>query len=581
MSSPNIDFNNIPNTYLKPGKYFEFNTRLAMRALPLVNYNMLMIAQRIKALIEPRIFQGGTLNDMVSGGAFTGTAVKRYRVKITTAAATDKFKWSSDDGATWSAEVSLTGAAQILELGVTVTFGATTGHALNDEWRFNAYPEPTVAEKVATKIFSSAEAATYSGYGSMLHIMTAAAIKANPYLDITAITLDDNVAGVAASATVTLTGPATSAGVVTLYVANVKVEAAIAKDDTASKIATAICNAIAAKPELPVVASNAAGVVTLTAKNKGLCGNDIGLGYRIDGALGVDVTIVAMSNGAANPDPQDALDTALPGNYHTIINPFNNETDITTVRDHVDLVSGPIEQRPARYFYADNSVLADATTLAGLDNSGRARFPYLRLTNTMRKSMPYEIAAAVAAARMTEPDLARPLDGIEVKGISLPDLADRFSRTECETLVQNGVTPLEVGRDGRLQIVQLVSTYTKNAEGILDASLSEAMTIDVLDYTRLAMLTRFTQRFSRQKITDALVKSIRSEAIDVALMLEQLEYLEHVKEWMDYFLAERDSQNVNRVNVRIPTPIVPGLHVIAGRMDLIIGWTPGDMTLAA
>jgi phage tail sheath gpL-like len=34
MSSPNISFDNIPSSIRKPGQYFEFNTKLAVRTLP-------------------------------------------------------------------------------------------------------------------------------------------------------------------------------------------------------------------------------------------------------------------------------------------------------------------------------------------------------------------------------------------------------------------------------------------------------------------------------------------------------------------------------------------------------------------
>lgn len=78
---------------------------------------------------------GAGLDDCTSGGTYTGTANKDYRVHIDLAAATDTFKWSNDGGSTWEATgVAITGAAQTLELGVTVTFAATTGHTLNDYW---------------------------------------------------------------------------------------------------------------------------------------------------------------------------------------------------------------------------------------------------------------------------------------------------------------------------------------------------------------------------------------------------------------------------------------------------------------
>ena len=73
------------------------------------------------------------LDDATSGGTYTGTEDARYDVEIDLAAATDTFQWRKDGG-TWTTDVTVTGSAQTLSDGVTVTFGATTGHTLGDAW---------------------------------------------------------------------------------------------------------------------------------------------------------------------------------------------------------------------------------------------------------------------------------------------------------------------------------------------------------------------------------------------------------------------------------------------------------------
>jgi len=88
--------------------------------------------------VSKAYFDGSGLNDLTPGGTFSGTSITDYIVQIDTAAGTDKFKWSSDGGTTYTANVSITGAAQTLSNGVTVNFGATTGHTLNDRWDFRA-----------------------------------------------------------------------------------------------------------------------------------------------------------------------------------------------------------------------------------------------------------------------------------------------------------------------------------------------------------------------------------------------------------------------------------------------------------
>lgn len=478
MASKNISFDQIPSSIRKPGKYFEFNTKLAVRTLPNNKQKMLIVGQKTAA--------------------------------------------------------------------------------------------GTIAQKVATQVFSDKEAETYFGAGSICHLMTRAAIKANPYLDLTVIALDDAVAGVAASGTVTMTGPATAAGVITLFIGNQKVEVSIAKDDTATVIAAAIVTQIGKQPDLPVTASSALGVVTLTAKNKGLCGNQIGLGYVLTNAAGVTVAIVAMGSGATNPSIQDALSVAFAEKFDIVVTPYNNQTDLTALKSHLDSVSGPLEQRPGVGVYGMNGAMSDATTLSGQVNSGRVLSAYLRYTSTQRKSTPYEISSAMGAVMAFEEDPARPLNLLELKGIAAPDVSERLSRTEQESLLYNGVTPFETGPGETVQVVRAISTYTKDAQGIDDVSLLDITTIRTLDFVRKACRERVALRFPREKLSSKTPARVKTELMDVLLKLEDLEIVEEVKANQDGLIVERDLQDANRLDAKIPADVVNGLHVFAGRIDLLL-----------
>lgn len=478
MTSKNITFNEIGSSIRKPGKYFEFDTRLASRTLPNNKQRLLIIGQRLAA--------------------------------------------------------------------------------------------GTVAQKIATAVFSDKEAETYFGAGSMAHLMVRAAIKANPYLDLTVIALDDAGAGVAATGTVTITGPATSSGALVIYVGNQKIEIAIANADTPTMIAAAIVAQAGKQPDLPITAGNVAGVVTFTAKNKGLCGNQIGLGYKLTNASGVGVAIVAMATGATDPSIQDALTVAVPEKYDIVAVPYNNQTALATLETHLDLVSGPMEQRPGIAVYGMNGAIADATTLSGQVNHGRVLCAYLRYTNTQKKSMPYEIAAAMAAVIASEEDPARPLDTLDLADIAVPDVAERLSRTEQESLLNNGVAPLEVDSGETVRIVRAISTYTKDGQGIEDASLLDITTIRTLDYIRKAVRERIALRFPREKLSSKSPDRVRTELLDVLLKLEELEIVEEVKSNLDGLIVEKDLQDVNRLNAKIPADVVNGLHVFAGRIDLML-----------
>lgn len=85
------------------------------------------------------VFFGVGLDDMTQTGNYTGVAQARYIIQID-GVAPDTFTWSDDGGATWNAGVAITGAAQLLSNGISVTFAALLGHTLNDTWAFDCMP---------------------------------------------------------------------------------------------------------------------------------------------------------------------------------------------------------------------------------------------------------------------------------------------------------------------------------------------------------------------------------------------------------------------------------------------------------
>jgi hypothetical protein len=90
------------------------------------------------AVIGAAVFTGVGLNDMTSGGAFSGSDTLDYRVEIDGTGAPDTFRWSDDGGVTWDASLqNIVGGPIALNNGVTVTFAATTGHTATDRWDFS------------------------------------------------------------------------------------------------------------------------------------------------------------------------------------------------------------------------------------------------------------------------------------------------------------------------------------------------------------------------------------------------------------------------------------------------------------
>lgn len=84
-------------------------------------------------VLRPNGFSGIGLNDATWGLGYNGVATAYFEVVIDGTGAPDTFKWRKNGGA-WTTTVAITGGAQTLSDGQTITFAATTGHTLNDQW---------------------------------------------------------------------------------------------------------------------------------------------------------------------------------------------------------------------------------------------------------------------------------------------------------------------------------------------------------------------------------------------------------------------------------------------------------------
>lgn len=473
MASPNINFDNIPSSIRKPGKYFEFNTKLSVRNLPGNLQKVLIIGQRLNS---------GTVD-----------------------------------------------ANEIVD------------------------------------VFNDDQAGSYFGFGSIAHLMVKAAIVANPYVSLSVITVDDAQAGVAAKCTVTITGNVVTTGAIAIIVAGSRVDLAVSPEEELSSIATRLAQQINNQVNLPVSAQASQATVTITAKHKGLAGNKIRVSV-ISGTSGVLLKATEMTGGTNDPSITPALTKAFAGGHNIIVCPFDTNEALLALRNHLETVGSPMEQRDAIGVAATSQTLSAATGLASGINSGLITLAWYPGSNKSAA----EIAAAYASVIAREEDPARPLNTLELKSVDVVAIPYRTGRTEQENALYNGLTPLEVGAGNRVQIVRAISTYTKNVENIDDVSLLDITTMRTLHYVRKACRERIALRFPREKLSSRTPRKVRSELLDVLYKLEDLEIIEEVEANKEYLIVERDSQDVNRLNAAIPTDVVNGLHVFAGRIDLLL-----------
>ena len=431
-------------------------------------------------------------------------------------------------------------------------------------------------------ISRSDEAKTQFGIGSMLARMHEVARLNNPTGEIWCLPLTDPAAGVQAEGTITITGPATGAGTLNLYIASQRVQVGVAVADTATNVAAAIVTAIEADTTLPVNAENVAGVVTLTAKHKGLLGNDIKVQMNYRGIAGGEYTpsgiaavIVPMAGGTGSPVLDDALSAMGDEEFDFIIQPYADSTALDDFQLLMNDVSGRWAYNRQIYGHMYTGLRG---SLATLQAAGVARNDQHATIAGFEAGIPntsWEYAAAYGArnAVYIAADPARPTQTGPLLGILPAPINQRFILTERQTLLNSGIATSFVS-GGVVAIERAITTYQKNAFNQADTSYLDSETLHQLAYIIRRLRFSVTQKYPRHKLANdgtvygagqAIVtpKVIRGEILSVYAELELLGIVENAAAFQRELIVERDITNPNRVNVLLPPDLVNQLRIFA------------------
>lgn len=426
------------------------------------------------------------------------------------------------------------------------------------------------------------EAKTQFGIGSMLARMHEVYRANDSFGEVWCLPLADNGAGVAASGTLTVTGPATAAGTINLYVGAQRVQAAVAASDSADTIAAAINAAINADTTLPVTSTVLTNVVTVTARHKGTLGNAIKLQLNYRGYAGgestpdgVAVAVVAMSGGTADPTLTTALAAMGDEEYDFIIMPYTDSTSLDALEAVMDDNTGRWAYNRQIYghvYTAKSDSFANLVTLGGTRNDQHASIAGYE---TGVPNTPWEYAAAYGArnAVFIAADPARPTQTGELVGILPAPAGSRFVMTERQTLLNSGIATSYVG-GGAVRVERAITTYQKNLWDQADPSYLDSETMHTLAYVLRRLRYNVTQKYPRHKLADdgtrfgagqAIVTPsvVRGEILSEYAALEEMGIVENAKEFAKHLIVERDANDPNRLNVLYPPDLVNQLRVFA------------------
>jgi len=442
-----------------------------------------------------------------------------------------------------------------------------------------------VAAGVLTRVTRKEDGVNYFGRGSMLAQMIDAAIKVNPYTEMWALALDDLGAGVAATKTITVTGSPTEAGTAYLYVGGRRLAVGITASQSVTAIATAIAAAINADLDCAMTATSVVGVVTLTARHKGAEGDGIDVRWAYyDGETlpkGVVMAIAAGVTGTGNPDVLNAIAAMSTGAYYSIVMPWSDTANLVAMENELSSRWGGMDMRAGHVF------TFKAGTAAGLSTFGSSRnSPHSTVFGLKGSpSLPWVVAAQAAAGVEFRGgnDPAVPFRGIELPDVMAPVEVDRFTQTERNLVLHDGISTIIFDESGKAMVEQVITTYQTNSFGLDDRSLLKLNTKWTVDYMRYVFRFAVARDYPAHKLAGddvleriapgqkiATPKLIRNTLIAAAMQLEYVGLLEDLDGFKANLIVLRSEADECRVNAVLPPNVVNQFDVFAAAVQFIL-----------
>ena len=422
----------------------------------------------------------------------------------------------------------------------------------------------TGAVETPYTVTNADEVGALAGFGSMAHRLAIKWFKHNQGTNVDLILLADAV-GTSATTTLTFTGPATADGTIYLYIDGDQYQTGVLNTDTASEIAAAVVAIVNAEANVPVVASNVDGVVTFTAKNKGVAAGDVDirLNYNAGEKLPAGVTAVVGTTtaGTVDPDVQDVLDVLGDTWYNILVSGYNDATSLTAIETYLEEQAGPMYQHDGVYITAKKGTRSELMTFASDSSRNCPYVVIIAATGTPHSCS--EVAASVAGrvAGSVSENTAVPLHRMSLNGLLPAASIDRWTALERNQLAQYGVATIT--HSNGVQTDAMVTTFLRNAAGATSIAYQQLNTVFQVMEERYTFVAQILSKYSRAILADnasritsnvvVLTPEVgRTEALSWFLQLEQRGIVENVEQFKKDLVCRRSTTNPNRLEWLLP-----------------------------
>jgi phage tail sheath gpL-like len=435
---------------------------------------------------------------------------------------------------------------------------------------------------VPVAVSSQAQADSLFGRGSQLAGMFRAYFANNWAQEVWALPVAEGTT--AATFTATVSGTATAAGTLHLYIGGRHVPVAVTSGDTATVVGASIAAAVTADLDSYVTAANVTGVVTFTAREKGTYGNDLRISDSYYGAVGGEIVPAGITvaytipvNGAGDPTFTAGISALGENVVEYVCMPFTDATSLTAWETEYGFSDtgrwGFIRQLYGHIFTAARDTYGNLLSLGGTRNSPQLSILGIETTSPSPR---WEWAAAYTAkaARALSIDPARPLQSLHLEGILPAPLQGRFLASELNTMATSGIATQRTFVDGVPTMARETTTYKTNLYGVSDDAYELVTTLATLSRLLRNQRQAITSKYPRHKLANdgtrfgagqAIVtpKTIKAELVAQYRIDEFNGLVEDGDNFKKNLIVERDPNDPNRVNVLYPPDLVNGLRVFA------------------
>lgn len=431
----------------------------------------------------------------------------------------------------------------------------------------------SAAANAVIPIASRDAAAQAFGFGSMLYDMVRVALLNAPAVPLVAIAIDDT--GAAPVWTLTFANIPANIGTAYLDLNGYRLQVAVTAADTVTTVAAALAAAINAAYDpltaetLPVTATSAAGVVTLTGRHKGVAMNDldifvpaiVGNPLSVAGVL----TTAQTTAGSGTPSIATALANLGDDPADMVVSPFSDATSLAAADAWANDASGRWAWNRLSFGHYFTSYTGNFAAQITLGQSLNNRHISVIRRQAAVISPGWLWAAAHAAAEVTwlfddvNGNVARNQSARPVYGVrGLRDRSGLDTYNAENQLNSNGISTWRQDMVGQVQIGKSVTTQRTGVGNQPDSTFRDIQSVFQVQIAVQYLRSVFFFEHGNKAIADdnpgnlpavSTPRDILATFLHGLTELERRGVIENVDRSGRQLTVARDQGNPARVNV--------------------------------